>query len=272
MKENETPGYTVVDGPGPTSDSSHRGSILVYDEYGYEDVADPGEWAEGWLTSPRLKPYLATCAGDFEKALDLYEWNLAVAQILDRDIAHFEVALRNAYDRVMRETWGDGWLLDGTSPVQKPIVRTNKRGKQTDLNRVSRKTIKYAEAGLPRNHTRDDLVAALTLGFWVYLGDRPREAEVWRAGLYKAWPKGTNRAELQKRLLGILHTRNRVAHPERLFDPNESCPPPTVAERDTIDLFRTLCPDAATWVYGVDEELPLERFLQQYPAPPGIIV
>lgn len=44
-----------------------------------------------------------------------------------RDIAHFEVALRNSYDRVMRERWeGEHWLLDEGSPVLGPIVRTNK--------------------------------------------------------------------------------------------------------------------------------------------------
>lgn len=271
LNENETPEYTVVDGPGPTSDSSHRGSILIYDEYGY-DSADPEEWVDDWIAPARFAPYLDACDGDTDKALDLYEWNMAVGQILDRDISHFEIALRNAYDRVMCDRWGEDWLVDRSSPVQKPILRKNKRGRTTDLNKVSRKEIKYAKAGLPRNHTHDALVSALMLGFWVHLSDRTREAEIWRTGLYKAWPKGTNRAELHARLLGVLRTRNRVAHPERQFDPRGSCPPPTVAERDAIDLFRMLCPGAADWAYGNDNETPLTRFLGQYPAPPGISI
>lgn len=65
-------------------------------------------WAGRWLSVRRLEPYLAACGGDAERALSLYEWNIDLGGVLMRDIAHFEVALRNAYDRVMRERWEGG--------------------------------------------------------------------------------------------------------------------------------------------------------------------
>ena len=68
-------------------------------------------WAERWLSAERLSPYLANCEGDVDRALELYEWNVALGQVLMRDFSHFEVALRNAYDRVMSETWKGRWLL-----------------------------------------------------------------------------------------------------------------------------------------------------------------
>ena len=60
--------------------------------------ASTREWVERWLSPDRLAPYLANCGGDVELALELYEWNIALGQVLIRDISHFEVALRNAYD------------------------------------------------------------------------------------------------------------------------------------------------------------------------------
>jgi hypothetical protein len=36
---------------------------------------------------------------------DLYEWNLRLGAALMRDIAHIEIAVRNAYDRAMRQHW-----------------------------------------------------------------------------------------------------------------------------------------------------------------------
>ena len=45
-----------------------------------------------------------------------------------REIAHFEVALRNAYDRVMLEHWEGDWLLDDSSPARMPLIRQSERG------------------------------------------------------------------------------------------------------------------------------------------------
>jgi len=233
--------YTKTDGPGPTSDSSHRGSILIENRFAYAKAASPDAWPVSWLSWPRLSPYLEACSNDMGKALELYEWNISLAQVLQRDISHFEVALRNAYDGLMASRWDGDWLLDDDSPARKPIMRASKRG-PLDINRINRRIIDSASASLPKGHGHDDLVAALTLGFWVHLTDRSREQEIWRTNLYLAWPKGTNRTELQQRLNGILRTRNRVAHPEHLFNPRTACPIPTNVDRNAIELFCSLCP------------------------------
>ena len=78
-------------------------------------------WAERWLSAERLAPYLEASDDDLDVALKLYRWNAELGQVLLRDISHFEVALRNAYDAVMRECWqGDAhWLLDDESPARR---------------------------------------------------------------------------------------------------------------------------------------------------------
>lgn len=229
-------------------------------------------WAEKWLSAERFAPYLAKCGGDVDKALDLYEWNVLLGQLLMRDISHFEVALRNVYNNVIESRWdGEGhWLLDDASPARRPVMRKSLKG-LLDSNRINRKTIDAAAAGLPRDFTIGSLVAGLTLGFWVHLSDRSREAVIWRSGLYLAWPKGTNRAELQERLYGILRVRNRVAHNERLFDPKRGELSPRKVDADAVGLLRLLCPEAADYLHH-DSEVPLDSFLADHPAPVEIVL
>ena len=89
---------------------------------------------------------------------------------------------------------------------------------------INRKIIDAAVEKLPAGLTTGQLVSNLTLGFWVHLADRSREAAIWRTALYRAWPRGTRRKELLRALDGVLRVRNRVAHDERLFDPRRPEP------------------------------------------------
>ena len=93
-----------------------------------------------WLSEPRYSKYLEVSRGDDAVALDLYLWNIGLAQAVLKDVSFFEVALRNAYDRAISSTWSgsDHWLLDDASPVRRPILRTNKRGQVNDANRLNR--------------------------------------------------------------------------------------------------------------------------------------
>lgn len=226
-------------------------------------------WAERWLSAERLAPYLSTCSGDVVRALDLYEWNASLAQTLMRDISYFEVALRNAYDRVMRESWGGDWLIDDDSPARMPLVRRSKRG-ELDANHTNRRIIDAAVAGLPRGFTHGSLVASLTLGFWVHLTDRSREAAIWRTCLYRTWPKGIKRASLQHSLNGILRVRNHAAHAERLFDPVRAELSPLAVGSDVVRLLRGLCPEAAERLYGDGSVNPVELFCEEHPAPADV--
>lgn len=235
--------------------------------------APPYPQIERWLSAERFAPYLASCNGDINRALSLYEWNISLGLVLMRDISHVEIALRNAYDRVMQESWnGDGhWLLDDASPARRPIMRTSKRG-PLDANRINRKTIDAVVNKLPDHAPIGSLIANLTLGFWVHLSDRSREVVMWRTGLFRAWPKGTNRQKLHARLEGILRVRNRVAHAERLFNPGKPELSPLRADRDAVALLHDLCPEIAARLYGSERcgdglKSPVETFCERFPAP-----
>ena len=229
------------------------------------------EWAERWLSHKRLAPYLAACGCDVERALDLYEWNISLGQVLMRDVSHFEVALRNAYDRVMGERWGGAhWLLDDGSPVLRPIVRMSKNRNPRDVNLVNRRAVAEARSNAHDKDDPDQVIANLMLGFWAHLTDRSRERDLWIPYLNAAWPRGTDRNGLNHALAAISRVRNRVAHNERLFDPLTEALSPTSADADIIRLLRALCPEAAERLYGNGGRTPVELFCEEHPAPADV--
>ena len=176
---------------------------------------------ESWLSVPRYGKYLEASDGNDSIALDLYLWNIGLAQAVLKDVSFFEVALRNAYDRTMASTWnGTGhWLFDDASPVRRPILRKNKRGQVNDANRLNRNSIDHLRSGLRGYATADDVVSNLTLGFWAHMTDRSHERDLWIPSIHKAWPKRTARSEINDRIAGINRVRNRAAHHEHLFAP-----------------------------------------------------
>ena len=236
-----------------------------------DDARATRAWAERWLSPKRLAPYLSACGGDIEHALDLYEWNISLGQVLMRDVAHFEVALRNAYDRVLRERWeGDHWLLDEGSPVLRPIVRISKNGKARDVNLVNRRAVAEARSNAHDGDDPNQVIANLMLGFWAHLTDRSRERDLWIPYLYAAWPRGTDRNSLNCSLAAINQVRNRVAHNERLFDPLTEELSPARTDADIIRVLHALCPEAAKRLYGDGMRTPVELFCEEYPAPADV--
>ena len=71
-------------------------------------------WVEQWLSAERWETYKSAAQEDSGLALRLYEWNTQLAGAIMHDVAHIEVALRNAYDRLLSDSWSgsDHWLLD----------------------------------------------------------------------------------------------------------------------------------------------------------------
>lgn len=144
-------------------------------------------------------------------------------------------------------------------------VRQGHGGRQPHQSEDHRRCRERASRGV----SSGDLVSNLTLGFWVHLTDRSREAVIWRTGLYAAWPKGTRRVALQNRLDGILRVRNRIAHNERLFNPKCEQLSPMRVSADALALLGQLCPEAAAYVRGSDKET-IEDFLARNPAPVNV--
>lgn len=239
------------------------------DAYRHPEVESRREWAERWLSQSRFSSYLDLCNGDVDKALELHEWNLALGRVLMGDIAHFELALRNAYDRVLtkRLEGNEHWLFDANSPVTRPIMRKSKAKKLRDVNMVNRRAIDDARGRAHDPVNPNQVVAGLMLGFWAHMTDRSRERDLWIPYLHAAWPAGANRAELNLKLEAINKLRNRVAHNERLFNPGPDGYSPMGIDADILTLFRALSPEAHESIYGNDKKTTVEKFLEGHPAP-----
>jgi hypothetical protein len=177
-----------------------------------------GAWVEQWLSPDRFARYLNVSGGDRDRALALYEWNAVVAAAVLHDLAHLEIGLRNAYDRVLTQAapTGQDWT-DPAGPLFAPL-RRQRNGQSIDINLKSREHLgearRQARAGAPHGK----IVAELSFGFWRYLSSAAHEKSLWVPYLHRAFPRGTRRRQDIDQPLTALHRlRNRAAHHEHLL-------------------------------------------------------
>lgn len=177
-----------------------------------------GVWVARWLSAPRYAVYLTEIRDDPERALALYEWNAQLAAAVFRDLAHVEIALRNAYDAALT-AWSSGqahWTAPGT-PLFAPLYRT--RGtSRTDVNARSRAALDRArhDAGGPEAPP-GKVVAELMFGFWRYLSSAAHEKTLWVPYLNRGFQPGTSRKVVDGAVGRLHNVRNRVAHHEHLL-------------------------------------------------------
>ncbi|NMM92931.1 Abi family protein [Bifidobacterium oedipodis] len=233
-----------------------------------QDFAPDKTWVYDWLSIPRFRTYLDASGNNMSRALRLYEWNIDLGQVLMKDIAFFEVALRNAYDRAISSHWegSESWLFDGSSPVNIPILRRSSSGKMFDANALNRASIHSAASSYKELSQPGKIIANLSFGFWAHLTDKAHERALWIPYLHHAWPVGTNRADLNAKIKLINECRNRIAHHEPLFHYVRQAASPTAIDRSVISLFHQLLPLADVF----DPNAPttsVETFLQSNPRP-----
>jgi len=209
----------------------------------------PGPWVEEWLSRPRFDRYLNDCGGDRPRALAMYEWNISLSHAILRDAGHFEIALRNAYNRAISSRWNGSanWLLDSAFPLRQPLWRTI-RGRRLDVNTPNRTSMTDAirkNGGVTA--TPDAVVTELTFGFWEHLADAAHEQSIWVPYIYYAWPKRTARSQIDRATHSISSLRNRAAHHEPLFA--------ITGAHSVINVYATIVallsnlnPDLATYV------------------------
>lgn len=207
-------------------------------------AAHDGPWVESWLSQPRFGRYLAEAGGDRPLALSLYEWNTQIGAALQRDLAHFEIALRNAYDEAATSWGGAGhWLRDGHTTAFAPLYRTY-GGRRVDVNEKNREKIAVAirEAGGP-GAPAGKVVAQLSFGFWRYLSDRAHDRTLWVPFLHRAFAPGTTRAAVDERVARLHGLRNRIAHHEPLLRADLAA-----RWRDLVSIANDISPDLAHYL------------------------
>lgn len=199
----------------------------------------------GLIAAPRLAPYLSACAGNAAQAARLYTWNITVSAAFWGPMHALEVVLRNALNEQLVAHFSQReWWTHPRAGLNRPM--TGQRDHAiTDAAKAAQRR--------GRAPVADDVVAALSFGFWTgLLGSGSQrsaphlqyETRYWQPALARAFPNYTGRrAALHTRLDYLRVFRNRLAHHEPVFSRHLQ------ADHDTIvDVARLIHVDAATYI------------------------
>ncbi|MGP4996075.1 hypothetical protein [Glutamicibacter ardleyensis] len=207
--------------------------------------------AIAWLSQHRYDKYLALASGDHSLAMEIYFWNSELSSAILRDLAHVEVAVRNALDGQLAPTFPDwaaqptpGWLQlqNGTQRV---------RMRQQKLNNDGLKLLRQAQRDVGAAATHGMVIARLSFGFWQFLiTPRVRESTLWTPYLHRGFPRGTARADVSRFLESAVSLRNRLAHLEPVASASTS-----VTERlaDMNALFKLVAPEVHDWITEISD-------------------
>lgn len=198
---------------------------------------------ERFTSQPRLGPYRAASANDYESFL-LYCWNIQLAEALIPTIAIFEVTLRNAvHTALTAHTQTDWWF---------PLVL------QPDAWANIEKLIDRITPTHGSSPTSGKVISEITFGFWQKLFARkysdlwwPNRAPQLLLGVFPHHPNPARdtRNQLELRLEYFVRLRNRAVHHETIFDgivpPNRPRLPVDTLHEQLIETLAWLDEDAA---------------------------
>jgi hypothetical protein len=154
--------------------------------------------------------YLRACAGNKQKTMQLYRYNLRLCQRFYGTLNLFEVMLRNAINEHYIAYFSDvDWIVH-QADIGKLLAYNKDEIRQTEAG--------YKKRGIYNN---DKMVASLTMGFWTKLFSKKRYKRGGKT-LLRIFPnkaKGKNQSDVYKDMTHIREFRNRIAHHEPIcFD------------------------------------------------------
>ena len=163
------------------------------------------------VSKPRLSKYLQQTDGNDREALLLYHWNSQLSQALYLPLQSWEISLRNKMNTFLSWKYGSKW------PHDQRALRVLTKSETDKLS----KTIHYQTQNRKSPPTTDQIVAGLSVGFWVSLLSKSYDIPfAWRYNLSSRVFKNDatlTRADAWARCDRLLDLRNRVAHHEPIF-------------------------------------------------------
>lgn len=166
------------------------------------------------MSAKRMRRYLHACGGNKRKAQTLYRLNLRLSQELFTVISCYEVALRNAIDRIMSVAFGQDWIRDAIMPGG---FFDNPRFSGT--TRIMYKA--YNELVSNGRYSSSKMLSSMEFGVWKYLYSATEYRATGRRllGVFPNKPKSSisiqyNNLFIFNELDAINRLRNRIAHHE----------------------------------------------------------
>lgn len=192
------------------------------------------------LSTARLQRYLNIAGGDLEKALEIHNWNTALASSFHLPLQIFELLFRNSLNDALTlkytQTWYDVRFADFDPTAQATIIAAK------DYLTKQRRVI-----------TPSCVIAQLTFGFWAALLTKKYETRFWIPAVKQAFPYAPSpvmRKTTFDALDQIRNLRNRIAHHEPIYTHD------LIGELSHVCLVASwICPDTAAWIDHCGEQL-----------------
>jgi hypothetical protein len=187
------------------------------------------------ISPSRFTTYLVAAGHNEERALKLYMWNAQLGEAFHIPIQGVEVGLRNCINVALTDIYTPNWW------ECKGLHDTLDDDRQADLALVLRR-IRNRKLEL----CTDQVVAGLSLGFWVGILGGAYNAPIWSRQLRTAFPNfppGRGRKSMFDTAGKIATLRNRIWHHEPLIARNLS-----QDFADVMTLLEWICPSKAAWI------------------------
>lgn len=208
------------------------------------------------MSSKRMSRYVNSCGGDTRKGMKLYRMNLHLAEEMFTIISCYEVALRNAIDRIMVASNGSDWLRDAIMPGGMFDDR-----KFRNTTRIMKKA--YEELIANGKYSNSKMLSSMEFGVWKYMYSGPQYLATGRhlLNVFPNKPKSTrafqyNNLYIFNELDSVNRLRNRIAHHEPvcfLHGVDQISTVYLVSIYDKIiELFDWMGIDSKSLLYGMD--------------------
>lgn len=169
------------------------------------------------FSSNRLSSYKYNINDTDSIALERYLFNIEVSKSLYPLLSILEISLRNRINQAIENTIQKDWLMKELNSQN--ILQTGEFNKLQD---AKQKLLKKGH----KNFTKDDLIAELSLGFWIHLCTKRYKTALWHKQgffriLFADYPNFSEFDKLSKvfpTLQLMLKLRNRVFHHEIIIN------------------------------------------------------
>lgn len=186
------------------------------------------------LSSYRFDTYLLLADHDTNLAFNLYLYNSRLAKSLLFPLHILEVTLRNKISLILHNDFGTDWHK--SSNFTSILTPKSNTSLNLTLSRVKPKV--------------NDVIAGLSFDFWSNLFRHEYDRSLWQKNmplLLPYHPSSITRKVFQRKISGINHIRNRIAHHEHILKENISD-----IYKNILEIISWICPETSLWVkhYG----------------------
>lgn len=187
------------------------------------------------ISEERLATYLTAAGFDTDRALRTYLWNAQIGEAFHLPIQGVEVGLRNCVNRALCGKYGGNWWSEPS------LLGLLGPDKLRDLE-VARRRITHRRAPMETSQ----IVATLSLGFWVGMLHRQYNPQLWSSalrGTFADLPRNRKLSDLAAHARRVRDLRNRIWHHEPIFRMNLS-----EEYRVVMELLTWICPVTSGWI------------------------